>query len=199
MSGGNLDAVEQADDSRTTFTYGSLGRIDEITGPLGDVVSIVYDSAGLVGSIDLPSAASESFSPYQEQGWTSSGTSGSPAAAMMFAAAAASSTDPNGNTTTVFPDGYGLGTAVVSVDALGDVDTDDVNANGLVINDIDPLNRISQFTHDTHGNMTEEIFPDYTSEHYSYVSALWNHNTPCAWETTRTCIRGEGKRQCRSA
>ena len=29
-----------------------------------------------------------------------------------------------------------------------------------IINNIDPLNRITQYTYDTHGNMTEQIFPD---------------------------------------
>lgn len=40
MSGGNPDAVEQADGSRTTYTYGSSGQIDEFTDHHGNVVTI---------------------------------------------------------------------------------------------------------------------------------------------------------------
>ncbi len=169
-SGGNLTAVEQADDSRTTYTYGSSGQMTGITDPLGHVVSIVYDSAGRVGTISLPESASEQFSAFQEQGWTDSGTISSPTPATLFASAASSFTNPNGNTTSVLPDWYGLGTAGVTVDALGDIATNDVNANGLVVNNIDPLNRISQFGYDTHGNMTSHVFPDYTTETYTYNS-----------------------------
>ena len=172
FSGGNLEAVEQADTSRTTYTYGSSGQLTQVKDPLGNVVSVVYDSAGRVGTISLPESATEEFSAFQEQGWTNSGTSGSPAAATLFAAAAASYTDPNGNTTSILPDWYGLGTAGVTVDALGDVDTNDVNANGLVINSIDPLNRIDQYTYDSHGNVTAHTFPDGTSETYGTYNSF---------------------------
>src|SRR6185437_8420568 len=97
--------------------------------PLSNVVSVVYYSAGRVGTITSPDLATEEFGAFQEQGWTSSGTSGSPAPAMLFGAAAASYTNPNGNTYTIRPDWYGLGTTGVAVDALGDVATDDVNSN----------------------------------------------------------------------
>ena len=89
FSGGNLEAVEQADTSRTTYTYGSSGQLTQVKDPLGNVVSIVYDSAGRVGTITRPTRATEEFTAFQEQGWTNSGTSGSPAAATLFAAAAA--------------------------------------------------------------------------------------------------------------
>ncbi len=118
-SSGNLAAVEQADDSRTTYTYGSSGQLTQVKDPLGNVVSVTYDSAGRVGTITLPNAATEEFSAYQEQGWTNTGTSGSPAPAMLMAAAAASYTSPNGNTSTLRPDWYGLGITGVGVERAG--------------------------------------------------------------------------------
>ena len=171
-SGGNLEAVEQADDSRVTYTYGSSGQLEEVKDPLGNVVSIVYDSAGRVGTITSPDSATEEFAPFQEQGWTDSGTSGSPAPAMLFAAAAASYTNPNGNTTSVQPDWYGLGTAGVGIDALGDVATNDVNANGLVIDSIDRLNRMDQYSYDTHDNVTTHTFADGTYESYGTYNSF---------------------------
>ncbi len=140
--------------------------------PLGHVVSVAYDSAGRVGTITSPDSATEEFAPFQEQGWTNSGTSGSPAAAMLFAAAAASYTNPNGNTTSVLPDWYGLGTAGVGIDALGDVATNDLNANGLVIDSIDRLNRMDQYSYDTHGNVTTHTFADGTYESYGTYNSF---------------------------
>ncbi len=134
------------------------------------MVSVVYDSAGRVGTITSPDLATEEFGAFQEQGWTNSGTSGSPAPATLFAAAVGSYTNPNGNTSTIRPDWYGLGTPVVGVDALGDVSTIDINSNGLPITSIDPLNRISQYTYDTHGNTTGVILPDGSTESYTYNS-----------------------------
>ena len=77
---------------------------------MGNVVTVSYDSAERVGTITRPDLTTEEFSADQEQGWTNSGTSGSPAAATLLAAAARTYTDPNGNVTTVRPDWYGLGT-----------------------------------------------------------------------------------------
>ena len=121
---------------------------------MGNTVTIAYDSAERVGTITRPDLSTEEFSAYQEQGWTNSGTSGSPAPATLLAASVATYTDPNGNQTALRPDWYGLGMTGVAVDALGDVSTYDLNSNGLATVAIDPLNRISTYSYDSLGNVT---------------------------------------------
>ena len=125
---------------------------------------------GRVGTITRPDLTTEEFSPYQEQGWTNTGTSGSPAPALMLAQAAATYTDPNGNQTGMRPDWYGLGMTGVEVDALGDVATYDLSSNGLPTVVIDQVNRITSFTYDSQGDMTEEIYPDLNNIQYTYTS-----------------------------
>jgi transcriptional regulator with XRE-family HTH domain len=78
-----------------------------------------------------PRLDSEEFSAYQEQGWTNTGTTGSPTPATLRAAYAATYTDPNGNVTALRSDWFGLGITGVAVDALGDVVMYDVNSNRL--------------------------------------------------------------------
>jgi YD repeat-containing protein len=168
MSGGNLTTVEQADGSHITYAYDSSGRMTELTDPMSNVMTISYDSAGRVGTITRPDLTTEEFSAYQEQGWTNTGTSGSPAPAALLAASAAKYTDPNGNVTALRPDWYGLGMTGVTVDALGDVSTNDLNSNGLTAVAIDPLNRITTYTYNSLGNMTGLTNPDGTTEEYTY-------------------------------
>jgi len=168
MSGGGLAAVQQADGTRVSYTYDSAGRMTKIQDPLLNVVTISYDSAERVGTITRPDASTEEFSAFQEQGWTNSGTSGSPAPAALLAASAATYTDPNGNVTALRPDWYGLGMTGVAVDALGDVATYDLNSNGLPIVAIDQVNRISQYTYDSKGNITTYTYPDINTNNYTY-------------------------------
>ena len=165
----------------------------QLKDPLSNVTTVVYDSAGRVGTIVSPDLATEEFSAFQEQGWTNSGTSGSPAPAMLFGAAVASYTNPNGNTTAIRPDWYGLGTTGVAVDALGDVSTDDVNSNGLPTISIDPLNRITTFSYDSHGNLTGDTYADGTSDAYTYNSfAEPLTSTNAAGYTTHYTYDGNG-------
>ena len=124
--------------------------------PLQTRSPIVYDSAGRVGTIALPEGSNETFTNDQESGWTNSGTSGSPAAATLLAQATSTYTSPNGNTTTLRPDWWGLGQTGVAIDAIGDVATYDLNSNGLATVAIDQVNRVTSFTYDSKGNMTEE-------------------------------------------
>jgi YD repeat-containing protein len=131
FTGNNLTAVQQADGARVTLTYDASPHLTQRKDPLGHVTSIVYDSAQRVGTITRPDSTSQAFSSYQEQGWTNSGTSGSPAAATLLAEAASNSTDPNGNTSQMRPDWLGLGTTGQATDALGNVTTYDRDSNGL--------------------------------------------------------------------
>ena len=170
FSGSNLTAVQQADHSLTSFTYDSSGRMTKVEDPLTHSVTITYDSAERVGTIALPDSSTQLFSAYQEQGWTNSGTSGSPATATLLAQAVASYTDPNGYASQLAFDWMGLGQVVQSTDALGDVTTYDVSNLGLATVAIDPLDRITQFAYNSSGDVTEEIYPDGTDDTYTYNS-----------------------------
>ena len=46
----------------------------------------------------------------------------------------------------------------------------DLNTNGLATVAVDQLNRISQFTYDRKGNMTEETYPDGNISSVTYNS-----------------------------
>jgi len=170
FTGSDLTAVQQADSSRVTYTYDSAGRMTQVQDQRSNVVSIAYDSAERVGTITRPDSTAQTFSAYQEQGWTNSGTSGSPAAATLLAESAANYTDPNSNLTQMRPDWYGLGLTGQSTDAMGNVSTYDLNSNGLATAAIDQLNRIAFYNYDSLGNMTKETYPDGNTDQYSYNS-----------------------------
>jgi RHS repeat-associated protein len=170
FSGSSLQAVQQADSSRVTFTYDSSGRLTQYEDARSNVVTVVYDSTERVSTISRPDGTNQTFVSDQEQGWTNSGTSGSPATATLLAASASTYTDPNGNTTAMRPDWLGLGVVGQTTDALGDVVTNDLNSNGLATVTIDGLNRISQFTYDSLGNPVTITYPDLTTDHYTYNS-----------------------------
>ena len=123
-----------------------------------------------MSTISLPDSTSETFTNDQESGWTNSGTSISPAAATLLAQATSTYTSPNGNTTALRPDWWGMGITGVKIDALGDVATNDLNSNGLATVTIDQVNRVSLFTYNSLGNMTEEIYPDGNNIQYTWNS-----------------------------
>ena len=106
FSGSDLESVEQADGSRVTYTYDGSGRMTQVADQRDYLTTISYDSAERVSTISLPDSSTQLFSSYQEQGWTNSGTSGSPAAATLMAAASTTFTDPNGNATQMRPTGW---------------------------------------------------------------------------------------------
>jgi YD repeat-containing protein len=83
FSGNDLEAVEQADGSHVTYSYDGSGRMTQVDNQRSYLTTIAYDSAERVGTITLPDSSTQLFSSYQEQGWTNSGTSGSPAAATL--------------------------------------------------------------------------------------------------------------------
>ena len=170
FSGSDLTAVEQADGTHVSYTYNGSGLLTQLEDPMTNLVTISYDSASRVGTITQPDLTTEEFSADQEQGWTNSGTSGSPAPATLLAAAGSTFTDANSNITTIRPDWWGLGTAAQLTDALGNTETFDYNANGLPTIVIDKLNRITQFTYNSQGNVTEEIYPDGTNEQFTFNS-----------------------------
>ena len=170
FSGSDLQAVEQADDSFVTYTYDGSGRMTQIQDQRSNISTVVYDSAERVGTIMLPDSSTQLFSSYQEQGWTNSGTSGSPAAATLLAVAATTYTDPNGNTFQTRPDWMGLGQLGQATDAYGNVTSNDLNSNGLPVASIDPLARITQYNYDSLGNTTEITYPDLTNDQYTYNS-----------------------------
>ena len=123
-----------------------------------------------MGTITLPDSSTQLFSSYQEQGWTNSGTSGSPAAATLLAESATTYTDPNGNSFQIRPDWMGLGQLGETTDPYGNVSANDINTNGLPIVSIDPLGRITQYNYDSLGNPTTITYPDLTNDQYTYNS-----------------------------
>ena len=117
-------------------------------------------------------STTEEFSAGQEQGWTNSGTSGSPAPSTLLAQVGSTDTDPLSNVTTSRPDWYGLGQTSQMTDALGNVTTYDLNSNGLATVTIDPLNRITQDAYDSKGNVTEIMNPDGTTVTYGTYNSF---------------------------
>jgi hypothetical protein len=68
-----------------------------------DGTQMTFSSGGRVSTIARPDSTSESFTNDQEQGWTNTGTSGSPAPATLLAAAGGTYTSPKSNTSTIEP------------------------------------------------------------------------------------------------
>ena len=170
MSGGSLAAVEQADGSHVTYTYDSGGRMTQVQDQRSNLTTVSYDSAERVGTITLPTARRSSSRPYQEEGWTNSGTSGSPASATLLAESDTNYTDPNGNTFQTRPDWTGLGQLGEATDAYGNVSANDINSNGLPNASIDGLGRITQYVYDSNGNPVTIAYPDLAEDQYTYNS-----------------------------
>ncbi len=177
MSGGDLTAVEYPDDSTWDYGYDGSGRMTSVTEPSSageptKITTITYDSAERVGTITRPDSTTEEFSAGQEQGWTDSGTSGSPAPSTLLAQVGSTYTDPLDNVTTNRPDWYGLGQTSQMTDALGNVTTYDLNSNGLATVTIDPMNRITQAAYDSKGNVTEITNPDGSTVTYGTYNSF---------------------------
>ena len=153
-SGANLTGVTLPDASTWGYSYASGGQLTQITDPRSNPATIVYDSAGRVATITQRDGTTEEFSNDQESGWTNSGTSLSPAAATLLAQSGSTFTSPNGNATTIQPDWMGLGMAGNIIDALGDDQLYDLNSNGLATVAVDQVNRNTQFSYDSKGNIT---------------------------------------------
>ena len=64
------------------------------TGEPTKITTITYDSAERVGTVTRADSTTEEFSPAQVQGWTNSGTSGSPAPSVLLAEVGSTYTDP---------------------------------------------------------------------------------------------------------
>jgi RHS repeat-associated protein len=171
FSGSDLESVEQADGSFVTYSYNGSGQMTVVQDQRGYLTSIAYDSAARVGTISLPEGATQLFSSYQEQGWTNSGTSGSPAAATLQAESVTNYTDPNGNSAQIRPDWTGLGQLSESTDPYGNVSAnDDSTSNGLPYVSIDPLSRITQTVYDSQGSPVTIAYPDLTEDQFTYNS-----------------------------
>ncbi len=177
VSGGDLTAVEYPDGSTWDYGYDGSGRMTSVTEPSSSgeptkITTITYDSAERVGTITRADSTTETFSSAQEQGWTNSGTSGSPVAATLLAEVGSTYTDPLGDVTTLRPDWRGMGLPDQTVDALSNVSTYDRDANGLATIVIDPMNRITQYAYDSNGNVTEEMYPDLSTTTYGTYNSF---------------------------
>jgi RHS repeat-associated protein len=167
---GNLTGATLPDGSTWGYAYDGSGRLTQVTDPNSKSTSIAYDSAERASTITRPDNSTELFLADQEQGWTNSGTSGSPAAATLLATASSNYTDPNSNVTSQHPDWNGQGLTNVYIDALGNVATFDRTSNGLATIAIDRLNRVDQYAYDSKGNVVTHIYPDLNKDQYSYNS-----------------------------
>ena len=119
-----------------------------------------------MGTITQPDSTTEEFSPAQTQGWTNSGTSGSPAPSVLLGEVGSTFTDPLNNVTTDEPDWRGMGLTNEETDALSDVTSMDRDANGLATITVDPMNRVTQDAYDGSGNVTKITYPDGTTTAY---------------------------------
>ena len=152
--GGEPDRRHAARQRTWGYSYASGGQLTQITDQRSNITTVAYDAAARVATISQPDSTTEKFTNDQESGWTNSGTSGSPASATLLAQSGSIFTSPNGNPTTIQPSWNGLGMAGNVIDALGDVQLYDRNSNGLATMAIDQVNRNTQFTYDSKGNIT---------------------------------------------
>ena len=167
-SGGTLTGAVLPDDGTWSYAYDGSGRMTSVTDPRSKVVTAAYDAASRVGTITRPDATTQAFNAYQERGYDTSGTSGSPAAAILLAEAKASVVDPRGNTTDLRMDWRGLGKVEQTTDAAQYVSTANRDADGLATITVDRLNRISLDTYDSNGNPLTHTYADGNVEGYTY-------------------------------
>ncbi|WP_165236182.1 RHS repeat domain-containing protein, partial [Aquisphaera insulae] len=106
-TGANLTGATLPDGSAWAYAYDGSGRLTRVTDPNSKATTVAYDSAQRASTITRPDSTTEVIVAHQERGWTSSGTSGSPAAATLLAEARATYTDPNSNVTDLRPDWRG--------------------------------------------------------------------------------------------
>jgi RHS repeat-associated protein len=176
-SGGALTSVTYPDSNAWNYGYDSGGRMTSVTEPSSTgeptkTTTIVYDSAERVGTITRPDSTNEKFVADQEQGWTNSGTSLSPAPSVLLAEAATVYTNPLSNVTNYRPDWRGMGLTNQTTDALGNVATVDRDANGLATITIDRLNRVTQDAFDTKGNVTKETYADLSTVQFGTYNSF---------------------------
>ncbi len=202
VSGGDLTAVEYPDGSTWDHGYDSGGRMTSVTEPSSageptKITTITYDNSERVGTITRADSTTETYSAAQEQGWTNSGTSGSPAASTLLAEVGSTYTDPLGDVTTLRPDWCGMGLTDQSVNALSNVSTYDRDSDGLVTIAIDPMNQISQYAYDTHGNVTQITYPDLSTVSYGTYNSFAEPSsmTDQLSRTTTYTYDGQGRRR----
>jgi YD repeat-containing protein len=181
LSGGELTAVEYPDDSTWNYGYTS-GQMTSVTEPSSTgeptkIVTVTYDSAGRVGTITQANGTTEAFSPGQVQGWTNSGTTGSPAAAVLLSEVGSSFTDPLGDVTSDSPDWRGMG--LTDQDAMNR-ETGTTDAAGSAIAGI------STFTFDKAGNPVTSTDPDHdtTTTTFDALDRVSTVETPDGGLTT---------------
>ena len=151
-----------------TYTY-DVGPDDPSSGPAIEHIDSRLRQRR-AGGHDHPARRHDRvFSSYQEQGWTNSGTSGSPAAATLLAEAATTYTDPNGNTSRPGPTGWAWASSARPPTPRERRHQRPQRQRPARRLDR-PLNRITQYTYDSQGNITKITYPDLTNDQYTYNS-----------------------------
>ena len=133
----------------------------QITDQRSHIATIAYDAAGRVATISQPDSTAEKFSNEQESGWTNSRNLAQPRGGHAAGPGRQHlHPSPNGNPTTIQPTWNGLGMGGNVIDALGDVQLYDLNSNGLATVAIDQVNRNTQYSYDSKGNVTSVMYDD---------------------------------------
>jgi YD repeat-containing protein len=86
VSGGTLTTAKLPDNAVVSFAYDASKRMTQVTDPRGNTLTVSYDSAGRAATLTRPDSSTQLITPYQEAGYSTSGTSsGSPATAILLA------------------------------------------------------------------------------------------------------------------
>ena len=168
FTGNNLTAVQQMDGSHVTLTYDGSGRLTQYQDPLAHTTSISYDAVERVGTITRADGTTQLVSADQEQGWTNSGTSGSPASATLLAEAATTYTTPNTNSIQFRPDWMGLGQARPGHRPVRGRDDQRPECQRLAECHGQRPQPDHQYDYDGLGNATTITYPDLTNDQYTF-------------------------------
>ena len=179
-TGKDLTTVTLPDGSSWNYAYNGSDEITSIADPRSKTLTVTYDSiaSDRVASTVRSDGTTESISYYQQQGLIPHGgfsggagtTYSNPAPFTLLGEAHTTYTDPLGRQYLYYPDWQGNGRLNQSLDSYGDLNTDERDPSGLDYINVDNLNRITAYGYDTHGNMTTVVYPDASTEIYTYNS-----------------------------
>jgi len=176
----DLTNVTLPDGSSWGYGYNAADQITSVTDPRSKTLTVVYDSIApdRVASTVRSDGTTESISYFQQRGlipyggFTGGGGTAynNPAPFTLFAEARTTYTDPLGRQYLYYPDWQGNGRLNQSLDSYGNLNTDERDPSGLDYITVDNLNRITARGYDSNGNLTTVVYPDASTELYTYNS-----------------------------
>jgi YD repeat-containing protein len=174
---GQLTSLTEPDSSVWHYGYDTANDLTSLSDPRANLNAnpptyttfFTYGTAGKVSQVTQPDGSSVSLAPVQAQGLATAGTgtSSNPAPAMLLASASAAFTDGNGNTWLSYVDGLGFGRPVSQADPLGDTTLSEVTSNGLAWLTADPLGRRERDYFNSQGEVAETVYADDTTSLFS--------------------------------